>query len=294
MTPLNKLLKYASITLGLLSAGFFIFDYGLFTRLQPRMVQFEPISTAEDNLFLVVGLGLVLFLVFYLLSLFRVARYLKMANRIMPLYVILMICGVISLLLVFSDWALLTDIHKQYGYGLSQPEWALVYPIMGFQFITAAVMTYLHTFGFKEERLVSHVVRDSNIFLIVQYVGVICGGMGLALSSLSFFYPKGWNVNIHVTMTLVIMLFPYGLAVTYWLITKLQEENQQWYDEKQQQDVGRSAFGTLLLSVVIMTVLFYANYGNLGGVVSVVWLPLYLYSVLFLFSLGNLYFTNKP
>ena len=293
MKTLIRLLKPAAIILGVVSVAFFIYDYFVLAHLRPRMVSYEVVTPSEENLLYGVIIGLLVILAFYMLSLLRIARHLRSAQNVTFLSVILVVAGVLALLFVFSDYALLNDISKQYRHGLSQPEWSLVYPIMGFQFIIAVVFTYLHMTGFNEEGQVSRVVRDSNIFLIVQYVGVICGGMGLALSGLSFFYPNGWNVDIHTTMSLVIMLFPYVLAVLYWLVTKLQEENRQWTDEKQLQDVGQSAILTLLLSVIMMPVLFFANYNNLGGVVSIVWLPLYLYSVLFLFSLGNLYFTNK-
>jgi len=89
------------------------------------------------------------------------------------------------------------------------------------------------------------------------------------------------------------LLSPYVLIVIYWLITKIQEEHRQWYDEKQLQDVGKSAFLTLVISIVCMIGLFAVNYNNLGGVVRMLWLPLYLFLVLFLFSAGNLYFGGK-
>jgi hypothetical protein len=293
MKNLNKLIRSVSVVLGLVSITFFVFAYFVFARLRPKMISFQAITTAEEGLLTWVGIGLVPFLAFCLLSLLHIARYLKNAQKLTLFSLILVASGVLSLLLIFSDVALLSDIVKQYKHGLSQPEWSMLYPIMGFQFITAMVFTYLHIFGFKKENQVEYVARDSNIFLIVQYVGIICGLIGLAFSFLGFLFPRAWNLQVHTTMTPIILLFPYALAVGYWLITKFQEENRQWYDEKQLQDVGRSAFLTLVLSVVFMVGLFISNFNNLSGVVSILWLPLYLFSVLFLFSLGNLYFSGK-
>ena len=293
MTRIDKLLKTSSVVLGFISVASFIFIFFVFSKLQPKMVNFETVSLAEEGLMNWVGAGLLFFLAFCLLSLLRVAKHLKKAKKIAFTSLLLVAGGVLSLLFVFSDVALLSDIGKQYKHGLSQPEWLLVYPIMGFQFIAAVVFTSFHLFGFKKKDQVEYVVRDSNIFSIVQYVGVICGLMGLAFSSLGFLFPRAWNLQVHVTMTPIILLAPYALAVGYWLFTKLQEKDRQWYDERQLQDVGKSAFLTLILSVVLMTGLFIANYNNLGGVVSVTWLPLYLFSVLFLFSAGNLYFSGR-
>lgn len=292
MTRLNTLLKSTSIILGLASTAFFIFDYFFFASLRPKMIQFEAIAPAEEGLFNWVGIGLLLFLTFCLLSLFQTAKYLKNAQKVTLFSFFLVASGVLSLLFIFADVALLSDISKQYRHGLAQPEWVMLYPVMGFQFITAILFTYLHIFGFTKEQSFTYVAQDSNIFIIVQYVGIICGLLGLASSSLGFLFPRAWPLQIH-TINLIILLMPYLLAVGYWLFTKLQEGYRQWYDEKQMQDVGKSAFLTLVLSVVLMMGLFVTNYNNLGGVVSVLWLPLYLFSVLLFFSSGNLYFNGR-
>lgn len=293
MTKLDKLLKNASIALGLISAAFFIFDYIVFSRLRPVMIAFETISPSEEVLFNWVGFGLLLFLALCLFTMFRLVRYLKKAKKISLFSLLLLIGGVLSLLFVFSDVALLNDIGKQYRHGLAQPEWWLIYPIMSFQFIASLVFTYLHLVGFKKDNQVKHVVRDTNTFLVAQYVGLICGFLGLTASSSGFLFSRAWNLDTHVTISSIVLLMPYVLVVGYWLIAKLQEEKRQWYDEKQLQDVGKSAFLTLVLSVIFMIGLFVANYNNLGGVISIVWLPLYLFFVLLLFSAGNLYFSGK-
>ncbi len=288
----EKLLRGVGIVLGLASTAFFVIDYFIFTRLQPKMVSFEAVSPAEEGLMNWVGISLLLFLAFCLLSLFQLAKFLKNARKITPFSLFLIVSGVLSLLFIFVDVALISDIGKQYKHGLAQPEWLVLYPVMVFQFITAIVFTYLHFFGFTKEKPVKHIARDNNIFLVVQYVGVICGLMGLTSSSLRFLFP-GATLQVHIVMSLIILLMPYALVVGYWLITKLQEEHRQWYDEKQIQDIGRSAFLTLVLSVILMVVVFITNYNNLSGVVSLLWFPLYLFSVLLFFSLGNLYLTGK-
>ena len=293
MKKLEKLLRSISVVLGLASTAFFVFDYFVFANLRPKMIRFEAISLAEEGLMNWVGIGLLLFLAFCLLSLLQIAKYLKNAKKVTLFSLFLVIGGVLSLLFIFGDVALLNDIGKQCKHGLAQPEWLMIYPIMGFQLMTAIVFTYLHLSGFLRRKQLKHVARDSNIFLVVQYVGIICGLMGLSLSSLGFLFPRAWSLLVHTTISSIVLLIPYVLAVIYWLITKLQEKNRQWYDEKQLQDIGKSAFLTLVISVVFMTLLFIANYNILGGVVSILWLPLYLFLVLFLFSLGNLYFSGK-
>jgi hypothetical protein len=274
---MNRLLKNTSIALGLISIAFFVFDFSLFSRLRPLMVTYKPISPSEEHLLNWVGIGLLIFLAFYLLSLFRLAQHIRKAKKITFSPLFLLACGVLSFLFVFSDFALLSDIVKQYKLNLSQPEWLILYPLMTFQLIIAIAYTYIHLFSFKKKGQLAHIVRDNNIFLVTQYVGLICSSMGLVFSSLGFLFPGGWNLDMHVTITLIILLMPYALTVGYWVLTKLQEEKRQWYDEKQFQDVGKSAFLTLILSVIFMTVLFVANYHNLNGIISMAWFPLYIY-----------------
>jgi uncharacterized membrane protein len=151
MTRLDKLLKSAGVILGLVSAAFFVFDYVILSKFRPVMVAFGSISSSEEGLLNLVGVGLLLFLAFCLLSLFRLAAYLRKAKKVTFSSLLLLAGGVLSLLFVFSDVALLSDIGKQYKHGLSQPEWSLLYPIMGFQFICAAVFTYRYLFGFKKK-----------------------------------------------------------------------------------------------------------------------------------------------
>jgi hypothetical protein len=290
---MKKLLKNICIFLGFASIIFFIGNYFIFSLLRPKMIAFQEISVFEESLINWFGVSLLLFLSFCLLSLLQIGKYLKNAKKITLLSLFLIASGVISLIFVFSDVALINDIGKQYRHGLSQPEWLILYPIITFQFITGLVFTYLHLAGFFQKKEVKKVVRDNNIFLAVQYVGIICGLMGLSLTSLGFLFSRAWRLDIHTTMTLIILLFPYFLAVIYWLITKLQEKKREWYDEKQLQDVGKSAFMTLVVSIAFMIFLFIANYNNLQGVISITWLPLYLFLVLFLFSVGNLYFNHK-
>jgi protein-S-isoprenylcysteine O-methyltransferase Ste14 len=206
---------------------------------------------------------------------------------------ILIILGVISVLFVFSDVALLSDISKQYEAGFAQPEWTLVFPIMGFQFIFALVLTYLQVSGYFLQTKSQPVVRDSNIFLVVQVVGVVCGLMGLGLSSLGFFFRGGWSLLLHTIISGLVLIFPYGLAVLYWLMIKLREKNRVWWDEKQSQDVGRSAMVTLALDTVLLLCLFSLNIQDLSGVVRLLWLPLYLFGTMTFFSVGNLFFSSR-
>lgn len=285
--------RIITIVLGVLTIAFFIFSLLFLTQLQPKMIDFIPLTDLDDSLLSLMGVGLLVVLAFFLLSLLYNLQHIQHAAKIRVFQIILLVSGLLSLLFVFSDVALLSDIHKQFRARLSQPEWTLLFPILVFQFATSFVFMVLHISGFFFRREIPEAVRDVNVFLVVQYVGLVCGLLGLGLTSLGFVFQRGWDLHVHTLMGNGVVLFPYVLVVIYWLVTKLREKDRIWYDEKQLQDVGKSALLTLLIDTVFLTVLFLVNLNHLDGVIRLIWLPLHLFAVMFLFSLGNLFFSRR-
>lgn len=102
MKKLEKLLRSFSLVLGLACIAFFVFDYFFFSHLRPKMVSFEVISSAEEKLMNWTGIGLLLFLIFCLLSLFQTVKYLKNVRKITFFSLFLVASGVLSLLFIFS------------------------------------------------------------------------------------------------------------------------------------------------------------------------------------------------
>lgn len=284
----ERVLKYAVAILGSASSAFLAANYFIFANLRPKMVQFNEIGATEENLMVLAGIGLLLFFLFCSFSLLRLAQRIKRTGKITPVSALLIVSGVLSFLFVFADLALLNDINKQYTYGLAQPEWSILFPIITFQLITAVAFTCLSLFERDGENQAKGNPRDNSTFLAVQYVGITCGLVGLTLSSLGFVFPRAWLPGIHGTISCVILLAPYALALVYWLLSSLPLRMQKWHV----QGVGKSSLLTLTASVIFMVLLFLGNYGNLGGVVSILWFPLYTFLVLFVFSLGNLWFSR--
>lgn len=293
MNTKTKALNTLNIFLGFLSIAFFIFDLVVFIRLQPKMVAFQPITQIEQNLLTTVGFGFLGLLMFYFFSFLQLFLFLKQEQQIKPRFILLVIFGVLSSIFVFSDIALLSDIDKQYHHNLSQPEWQLLIPIMIVQMIITLIFLVLHlkaTFITKTDK---NIKRDINIFMIVQYVGVLTGLLGLGFSSLGFIHPQGWNFAVHSVMGGITLLLPYIMVAAFWVIIKLKEKDRQWYDEKQKQDIGKSAFWTLTIISVVMVALFSLNFFGLNWIISMMWLPIYLFGIILLFSLGNLYFSKR-
>ena len=252
---------------GTFSAAFFMYAFFVFFILKPKMVRFEALSRQEIALLTGSGFGLLVVLVFFILSLITLIRYVKFSSEVNLQHVILVICTVLALLLVFADVAVLSDIANQHAAMLAQPERALLLPITVFQLVVTLVLTYLHLSGSMQHREVEQVARDSITFLVVQYVGLLCSAMGLAASGMGFLFPWAWNLMVHVVISSAVLLFPYVLVAVYWLVSTLREHGRVSFDEKQMQDIGRSSWLALGGMIFGMVLLFGFNINQLEGVV---------------------------
>ncbi len=289
----GKILRNLSLILGAISIVIFIAVFIFLESLRPRMVNFGEISDLENNLLTAVGVGLLIILCYFFISLWGTVRYLRFVDQITFPLVLLLVTGVLAFLFVFADVALLQDIVKQYQAGLDQPEWSLVYPILGGQALISLVYQFLHATGALWQKKLDRIAKDSNIFVVVQYVGVICGLAGLVSNSLGFLFPKAWNPITHSVFGSLILISPYALAVVYWFLIKAHEKDKSLYDEKQTLDVGKSAFMTLLVTTIVMVGLYIPNFQYLDGIISVLWLPIFIFVEILVFSLGNIYFSNR-
>lgn len=131
MNNKGKLLGIISLIFGILSILILILEFVFLESIRPRMIGFETITDLENALLTWVGVGLLVILFYFFLSLWQTVRYLRYVDKISFPIVLLLVAYVVAFLFVFADVALLQDIVKQYQAGLDQPEWFLVYPIMG-------------------------------------------------------------------------------------------------------------------------------------------------------------------
>jgi hypothetical protein len=286
-------LRTLVIILGFLAIGAFTYMFFVLIKLRPKMVAFTTLSTTESAILTGVGFALLIVLAFFLLSLWQIVRFIKFAEKLTLFSLFLIIAGVLAVLFVFSDIILLGDIAKQHQHELAQPEWSLVFPIMIGQFLVTILFVYLHVTGMIARKQVDRVLIDIHVFLVVHYVGLICGGLGLAMALLGLFFTGGWSLYLHTILTNLILLFPYGLAVIYWIITTRKAQQGEWWDEKQIQDVGKSALLTLGVVMLIMMVLFVTHLNHLDSAIRLQWFPTYLFSTVFTFSLANIIFNSR-
>lgn len=294
MKTVHPFLKVSAIVLGLAAIGLLSACFFIFESLRPRMVELAAISTAEINSFNWAGVCLLILFLFYCSFLLTLTKSLQRVEGIQPVHYLMVGSGVVALVLVFADFALLSDIVKQFKHGLTQPEWSLVYPIITFQWLSViAGLWYLFT-GSQKIKTANKIKVDNNILLALHFTGVLCGLMGFGLIGLGFFNPRGWSLPVHTLLSSAILLSPYVLMMGLWLYHKLRDEKSPFLDEKQSQDISHSALLTLIACTILLIIVYFANLTNLAGILSQLWLPFYLFSALFIFSIVNLLQTERP
>ena len=294
MKTIEKMLKPLTVLLGSASLIFLIVSWFILESLRPKMISFELITSSREALLNYFGITLLLLFGFCLLSFYRIAAFLKKAKKITVFYLLLLFVNIICFVFIFGDLALINDIGKQYKYGLAQPEWLVLYIVMVSQLFSAGVLTYANDQKLTTKDQIKYIARDSNVFITAQYVGLLCGAMGLVFIGLNSRFPRNLGMmKLHTIITSVFLLIPYFLIIGFWGAVKIREKSRQLYDEKQIQDIGKSAFATLIIAVFAMGALFVINFNGLNGVLSILWFPFLAFLILFLFSLANIYLINK-
>jgi hypothetical protein len=293
-----KFFNYLSLTLLIVASIWVVFNVTMYEMLRPKIVALEPIGKLE-NWAEFIWLGFLVFFVVHCVVFLTYIFHLQLFRDINLTKIVTLIVGVVSFFSIFGNWAIMGDIGKEYKAGLeTASEWPFLYV-----FIIIHTVFYILMFPFvlnslrkiKQGAGAAKMQKDEVVFKIAQYVGIICGLLGLAMISMQLMLDVPmWHIKSFGTGTVVLLLIPYGLIAGFWILIKSKEKISQWYDEKQWADVTKAGFTTLLLSVVAMVLVFILSFKSLpGGVFGILWLPFYLFFVLFVFSLLVLVFTNK-
>jgi hypothetical protein len=221
-------------------------------------------------------------------------------RKISAFNIFFLVSGIISFLAIFSTIAILSDIGKEYEHGLdTSGEWIFldIFPIINAVFYILTYIFLISAFrNLKLKKDLKPMVKDEIVFVVAQFVGIVCGVLGLGWIFMNVvFIPKYISyVKFYGMITCILLLLPYFLIVSYWFLIKFRERIKDWYDEKQWKDVTRAGFTTLLISIPLMIILFIASFHKLpDSIFGVIWLPFYFFSVLFVFSLSTLYFNSK-
>lgn len=207
--------------------------------------------------------------------------------------IVLLILGAISFIAMFFHWGALTDILKEYPAGLeinNELKAIWISHILHFSFITFSLIYLIRVRKIQKTNKPLSSIIGEQLFVSLNIIGIVCGITGLLIVLVDFYFranPQSYKWAI-IPYSLFVFI-PYLLVLSGWIFQAITDKQSGWYDEKQKFDIYKSSTFTLLVSIPIMFSLFLFNYNSVNGIVSILWLPFYLFIVLFIFSVSSLF-----
>jgi len=236
---------------------------------------------------LMMGLGHLFVVFFHLYAFLFILAHFSRLKEFRTFSLVLLILGVISLFAIGVEKVMIDEVAKEYAIGVHGGEFMILNVAYG---INTVFTSLIFLFVLKTSRLTDldnkkNKSVDEKIFTIAQIMGILSGSMGLLLTFGIMWRNFPLNKFWVFIPFFVLFLMPYGLAVLYWLSLKRKQRIQDWYDEKQLQDILKSSLATLLLSVPGMALFLF-----LKSPVPIYFFLYYLFFILLIFSMSTLYF----
>ena len=301
MKRLLKISNNTTLVLCSISIAGLIFTNTFFLMLRNMIINMGDVESFMDKFSIPVAVVYFIFIFFHLSAMLTLILQLNFFKRDNFLRAFLFFTGITSLLMLFGDFALASDISKEYIFGLPG-EFNILFFSQALHFIFYILIIVLLVLTRKSVRKEGEeiVLKDDSIFINAQYIGILSGISGLILITIfSFLYLTvcplpSWAVDAGIIVISLIAVIPYILIVLYWLIIKLREGISEWYDEKQYQDITRASLVTLIASIIVMAAIFVVQYFvSAFNIMSEIWFPFYIFLVLLLFSASTLYFNKS-
>jgi hypothetical protein len=252
----------------------------------------------------VLGFGIIPRLMLYIFLTVLFLSALKYNIQFKLLGILTTVMGIVSFLMILSDYACLHDIYNEYitGRFACTVEFKMLYNGLFFNFIfllTAFITVMKIRKQVKPEVIKKRSILVETTYEITQYVGIICSIIGIVF--VLYIYSVFSNNNLIISefakfltsAACIIVLLPYIIMIFYW-INKLSKENDgSLIDEKQKHDLTRSGLIAFLFSILFILVFFLINHGRTGQISAFVYFPLYLFASLLVFSISVLYYFKK-
>ena len=301
MKRLMRVSNNTSLVLCSISIAGLIFTNTFYILLKDMIISMRDVDSFMNRFSIPVAVVYIIFGFFHLAAILTLVLELKFFKRDNFLRAFLFFTGIVSLLMLFGDFTLLSDISKEYVFGLpgefnilffSQVLHLVFYILMAVLLISSRKSAWK-----KSEEIV---LKDDSIFINAQYIGILSGISGLALVTIfSALYLKVydlpvWAIKAGIVISSLMAVIPYILIAFYWLIIKLRERTSEWYDEKQYQDITRSSLVAIVMSIIFLLIVFIIQYifGNFE-LLNFIWFPLYFFFILLLFSSITLFFNKR-
>lgn len=303
LTNMGKLINISENTTFVLCLTSFcglVFNLVFYKILRNKIINYEDIMVISDKIGIFVAIIFIIFFFFHISAILSLILQLKFFKRESLLRSFSFFVSIISTLMIFGDFALLSDITKEYIHGLEEGiagEFLVLYLSQGLHllFIILVILLVILTKKEIHKKVAEEIVlKDESIFINANYIGVLCSISGLGILALSSIFLPLWAISKGIIIITLMVVLPYIIIIIYWLITKVREKIGEWYDEKQYQDITKASLSTLIVSVVLLAVIFAFQYWfNEFNLLNVIWFPLYLFVTILLFSSITLYFSKK-
>lgn len=260
-----------------------VFDIFTFAHLKARLHLPDQWGSLQQTLGGLVWLGYLVFFLFHIPALMTLIVRLQVFKKVDLFLGGTFLLGVVSLFCLIGDYGLLNDIGRETRLtGQPQEEWNVLTVVLAVHALFVLLMVFLifQTFRWlKRASPAEPAVKDEVLFLTAQWMGVICGAVGL-LVNYSFALRQIPSRQYVFLLPFYLLLFlPYGLAALSWLVRQRKTKPSDWYDEKQRGDMARAALATILLSIPGMAALLLFRQP-----LGMFWFPHYLFLTLLLFS----------
>jgi hypothetical protein len=295
-----SLSENVTLILCLISLCGLIFNLVFYEILRNNIIDSQNILAISGNIEIFVTIIFIVFFIFHISAILSIILQLNFFKRESILRSFTFFVSIISLLMIFGDFALLSDISKEYLYGFMggiAGEFLVLYFSQGLHllFIILVVILVIITKKKIYKKASSEIVlKDESIFINANYIGVLCGISGLVILVLLSIFEPVWAIRKGIIIITLMIVLPYIIILIYWFITKAKEKIGEWYDEKQYQDITKASLSTLIVSVVLLAIIFSFQYWFPEfGLLIVIWFPLYLFMIILLFSSITLYFSKK-
>ena len=301
MKKLLILSEKITLSFSIISILAFIYNFILYIRIEMVTINLGLLNTLISKTEIYAGISIILIIIFHFSAILMIILKLKAVVRESIFLSFIFFISIISLLMVFGDFALITDIVKEYSAGLPgiESEFAVLYSSQFLHLLFYCLIIIFIILNNKVKKRTNQSdtevpLKDEAIFINAQYIGIFTAALGLAiLASLSIFSPL-WAIKKGIVAVCAVLVIPYAAIVIYWLVIKIRERVTEWYDEKQFQDVTKAGLVSFLSSIAILAIFFIIqNTLRKFLLLGVIWFPLYFFIALLIFSGTILYFSKK-
>jgi hypothetical protein len=280
-------MNIVSISLGIIAASGLIYNLILFAYLRPQVLQFQTLNGPLETLGILSGLSLALIGFFHLFTVITLVLQVIIKRSASFLKILTIVIGIISGLLLLSDLAMLQDIGHEYELGWNTTgEWTILFINHGLHalFTVLALLT-LSTRRKIDRELAETALKDDVLFNAAHMTGLLCGGIGLIATIIVLTTRNPLLVKLLSIPIGVLVLLPYPFILGIWLFIKRKEKPKEWLDEKQFQDISRAGlWSTIILLPCMIAIGILQQVNGSGSAWSFIWLPVYIFLSMLVFS----------